>query len=104
MTKYFAKKSILQINVAGFFKSSKKHCFESISVNQKWLQSFTKYLRLTHVKPMKLMFSCKIVHYEERLIAAFQEFFASIKKTFILAGGCALGYHSMGIRYFPDIS
>ena len=53
---------------------------------------------------MKLMFLCKIVHYEERLIAAFQEFFASIKKTFILAGGCALGYHSMGIRYFPDIS
>ena len=94
----------MQINIAGFLKSSKKHCFESISVNQKWLQSFTKYLRLTHVKPMKLMFSCKIVHYEERLIAAFQEFFASIKKTFILAGGCALGYHSMGIRYFPDIS
>ena len=53
---------------------------------------------------MKLMFSCKIVHYEESLISAFQEFFASIKKTLILAGGWALGYHSLGIIHFPDIS
>ena len=51
---------------------------------------------------MKLMFSCKIVYYEESLISAFQEIFPSIKKT--LAGGWALRYHSMGIRHFPDIS
>ena len=50
LAKYFAKKRILQTNIVGFFKTSKKHCFESISVHQKQLQSFTKYLRLTHVK------------------------------------------------------
>ena len=45
---------------------------------------------------MKLMFSCKIVHYEESLISAFQEFFASIKKTFILAGGLGTGLSFYG--------
>ena len=45
---------------------------------------------------MKLMFSCKIVHYEESLISVFQEFFASIKKAFILAVGLGTGLSFYG--------
>ena len=44
-----------------------------------WLQSFTEYLRLTLV----FMYSSL----REKLISVFQEFFASITKIFILAGG-----------------
>ena len=43
------------------------------------LQSFTKYLRLTIVL-------CEIAHYGKSLISVFQEFFASINKSFILSG------------------
>ena len=46
---------------------------------------FTKYLRL-------------IVHYGKSLISAFQEFFASIYKTFILAGGLATGLSFYEVR------
>ena len=37
------------------------------------------------------------------LISVFQEFLASISKVFILAGGWALGFYSMGFRHVPDI-
>ena len=42
-------------------------------------QPVTKYLRPT-------VFSCEVVHYRKRLISIFHEFFASINKTFSLAG------------------
>ena len=45
-----------------------------------------------------------VAHCEESLIPVFQEFFASISKIFNLAGGRALGYHSMGFRHSPDVS
>ena len=39
------------------------------------------------------------------LIAVFGDFVAIIGEIFILAGGgWALGYHSMGFEYFPNIS
>ena len=34
----------------------------------------------------QLWFWCEIVHYEKSLISVFQEFFASINKSFVLAG------------------
>ena len=37
------------------------------------------------------------------LIAIFWNFFASISKTFILAGQRALVYHFMKFRHFPNI-
>ena len=41
----------------------------------------------------------------EKFNSFFEEFFASINKIFILAGGdCALGYHSLQFRHFLDIS
>ena len=51
-----------------------------------------------------LQFSCEIVHCGRGLISVLQEFFAIINKISILAGGWALGYHSMKFRLFPDIS
>ena len=38
-----------------------------------------------------LWFSCEIVHNRKCLISVFQEFFASINKTFILAGRLSTG-------------
>ena len=35
---------------------------------------------------------------------SFCGFFAGIGGIFILVGGMALGYHSMGFRHFPDVS
>ena len=51
-----------------------------------------------------LLFSCGIVHRGKGLIAIFRDFFASISENFILAGGWALGYHSMEFRHLTDIS
>ena len=42
-------------------------------------QPFTKYLR-------QLSFPCEIAHYGRNLISVFQEFFAGIDKSYILAG------------------
>ena len=38
------------------------------------------------------------------LIAIFRDFFASTSKIFDLAGGWALGFHSMKFGHFPNIS
>ena len=38
------------------------------------------------------------------LVSVIQEFSASINKTSIYQEECAPGYHSMKLRYFPDIS
>ena len=55
-----------------------------------WLQSSTKYLRVT------LIFMWNSV-LREKFIFCFSCFFASIISIiFILAGGWALGYHVMG--------
>ena len=43
-------------------------------------------------------------HHGKSLIAIFRDFFASTSKISVLAGGWALGYHSMEFRYFPNIS
>ena len=40
----------------------------------------------------------------KNLASAFEEFSASIDKTFIWQGDWALGYHSMKFRQFSDIS
>ena len=45
-----------------------------------------------------------MTHYGKDLISVFQEFFASVNKIFILTGGEALRYHSLGFRQFSDIS
>ena len=39
-----------------------------------------------------LWFSCGVAHCGKELISVFQEFFASIDKTFIFAGGLQLAY------------
>ena len=62
------------------------------------LQSFTKYLRLVFMR------NSEIVTMSKGVISVFQEFFASINKIFILAGGLHTSYHSMKFRHFPDIS
>ena len=46
----------------------------------------------------------EIAHKGKSLIFIFQEFSSSSSKAFILAGGLGLGYHSMKLRQFPDIS
>ena len=61
------------------------------------LQWLTGYLRLALVW-------CGMVHSERGLISVFKDFSASIGKAVILAGGWALGSHSMGFTHFPDIS
>ena len=38
------------------------------------------------------------------LMAIFWELFASASGVFILVGGWALGYHSIGFRHFPNVS
>ena len=38
------------------------------------------------------------------LMAILRDFFGSANEFFILAGGCALGYHSMGYSHFTNIS
>ena len=38
------------------------------------------------------------------LVAVFWGSFTSAGGIFILPGGCALGYHSVGFRHFPNIS
>ena len=45
-----------------------------------------------------------IVHCGKSLIPIFQDFSSSIDGGFILAGDWALGYYSMYIRQFSDIS
>ena len=46
---------------------------------------------------LKLHFSCETVHNVKSLISVFQEFSASINKTFILAGrvGTRLSFHEV---------
>ena len=46
------------------------------------------------------------MHSGKGLASVFQEYSASIGEAFALVGGggWALGYHSMGLRHFPDIS
>ena len=62
-----------------------------------WPQWLGEYLRLA-VDLVRNSAARKV------LISIFQEFSVSIDKAFILAGDCALGYHSMGFRQFPDVS
>ena len=45
-----------------------------------------------------------MLHYGKSLIPAFQQFFASIDKIFILEVDWALGYHSIWFGHFPDTS
>ena len=45
-----------------------------------------------------------MAHNGKSLIFVFQGFSASIGKALILAGGYALGDHSMGFGHLPDIS
>ena len=65
----------------------------SVSVYLVWLRWSTGYLGLALVFVGGGGLNC-----------GFQGFFASIGEIFILAGGWALGYHSMGFGHFPDIS
>ena len=51
-----------------------------------------------------LWFSCRGAGRGEGVMAILRDFFASANKFFILTGGWALGYHSMGFRHFPNIS
>ena len=51
-----------------------------------------------------LWFSWGGVGRGEGVMAILRDFFASANKFFILTGGWALGYHSMGFRHFPNIS
>ena len=60
-----------------------------------YLQSVTGHLRLA------LVF---LSNGGKSLISVFEEFFRSIDKMFSLAGGWAMGFHSMGFRHFPGIS
>ena len=50
-----------------------------------------------------LWFSCGIARRGGLLVAMFQGSFASAGEVFILPGGWALGYHSMGFGHFPNI-
>ena len=66
-------KIVKEIKFEGIWDNlESKKCFQS--------QSFTKYLRLT-------LFSSEIANYLKSLMSNFQELFASINKTFILAEG-----------------
>ena len=49
-------------------------------------------------------FSCGVARARGCLIPVFQGFSASIGEAFILAGGWALAYLSMGFKQFPDVS
>ena len=44
-----------------------------------------------------LWFACGMAHSEKSLISVFQEFFASIGKAFILAGGLGAGLSFYGV-------
>ena len=44
------------------------------------------------------------MHDGKSLISVFQEYFASIHQNFYLARGVGLGYHSIKVRDFPNIS
>ena len=59
-----------------------------VTSNQFYIQSVTKYLRLTLVFVL-------IAHYEKSLISIFQEIFATIDK--ILAGGLHTGVSFYGV-------
>ena len=48
-------------------------------------------------------FGNEMVHCQRGSISVFREFYASINGVLISAGGGALGYYSVGFRYFPDI-
>ena len=52
-------------------------------------------------------FGNEMVHCQRGSISVFREFYASINGVLISAGGggggWALGYYSVGFRYFPDI-
>ena len=61
-----------------------------------------RYSLVFPVFPLSLV--CGIVHYDESSISVFQESFASIKKSFILAGRLDTSYHSRKFGHFPDIS
>ena len=59
-------------------------------------QAFTKYLRF--------LFSCEIAHYGKGLISVSEEVFASIDKTFILAGRLGTGLFFLEFGPYLDIS
>ena len=61
-----------------------------VTSNQFYIQSVTKYLRLTLVFVL-------IAHYEKSLISIFQEIFATIDKILILAGGLHTGVSFYGV-------
>ena len=61
-----------------------------VTSNQFYIQSVTKYLRLTLVFVL-------IAHYEKSLISIFQEIFATIDKILILAGGLYTGVSFYGV-------
>ena len=52
----------------------------------------------------KFQILCKIPSYGKFLISIFQQLFASIDKIFIQKQEWGLGYNSMKVRDFPDLS
>ena len=80
------------------------HCL-IIPIYYSYLQSVTKYLRLT------LVFM-RIGHHGKSLIAIFRDVFASTSKIFIFAGELDTRQfkhsmkfnHSMKFKHFPNIS
>ena len=51
-----------------------------------------------------LWFPCGVARRGGPLVAMFRGSFASAGGIFILPGGWALGYHSMGFGHFPNVS